>query len=159
MKAFFNSRWFPSVVMAIILALGGTVGGLYLADAPMAQGATNFDSLVLSSDLTVGGNATIAGTTVNTVSSITPANGSTLTVSSAFYQVNSSGNVTITLGTTGAVSGQIVYLYGDDANTVLIADTNVRTSSGGALSLGQYDIAGFIFNGTDWIELFLLANS
>jgi hypothetical protein len=90
---------------------------------------------------------------------ITPSNLSTLTVDKTFYIVNSSTNVTFTLGTSGAVAGQMLILYFDDNHSVIIADTNVRTTTGGALTMGQYDVVGWIYSGAAWVELYLAADS
>jgi hypothetical protein len=64
----------------------------------------------------------------------------------------------VTLGTTGAVAGQVVWFYGDDANTVTFADTNLRSHDGAALTMGQYDLVGLIYSGAAWIQAVELAN-
>ena len=33
------------------------------------------------------------------------------------------------------------------------------TNNGSAVTLGQYDISGWLCTGTEWIEMFLLADS
>jgi hypothetical protein len=53
----------------------------------------------------------------------------------------------------------MLILYGDDAHNILIADTNLLSSTGSALTVGQYDVCALIFNGTAWVELYLLADS
>ncbi|RPI64649.1 MAG: hypothetical protein EHM48_00415 [Planctomycetaceae bacterium] len=119
-----------------------------------STGVLNFnDSATVTGDLTVNGEGIYAST------AITPSNLSTVTPAVSFYTINSSTNVTITLGTSGATVGQMLILYGDDANTVTIADTNIRTSSGAALTLGQYDVVIFIYAGGAWIEISISANS
>jgi hypothetical protein len=136
---------------------------LYISDQPVTQGATNLTSLELSEDLSVGDDVSITGDLASgmfiaTASQLTPSNNDTLTIAASFNVINSSGDITITLGTTNAVAGQLVWLYGDDAHTVLIADTNILTSDGNALSIGQYDAVEMIFNGTKWVELLKIAN-
>lgn len=85
--------------------------------------------------------------------------GELLTVTKTVYGLDSAGNVTVTLSTSGAAEGQFLILIGDDANNITIADTNIRTSTGAALVLGQYDVVMFVFQDSEWIELLILANS
>jgi hypothetical protein len=65
----------------------------------------------------------------------------------------------MTLGTGSVSTGQLVAIYGDDNNTITINDTNVKTTTGSALSVGQFDLAVFIFDGTYWVEWLLAADS
>jgi hypothetical protein len=109
-------------------------------------------------DFDAGANAGMGGTVVYDQTSITPANASTLTVTSTFYEVNSAAPVTVTLGTTGATAGQVLYLYGDDNNTITIADTNLKSTDGNAVTFGQFDAVGFIFDGANWVLLFNSGN-
>lgn len=104
-----------------------------------------------------GSSAFLDLTTLN-MAKITPTSGSTLTPTHTFYEVNSAGAITMTLGTTGAVAGQLLYLYGDDNYTVTINDTNIRSSDGNAVAIGQYDMVVWIFEDTEWIELLKIAN-
>ena len=148
-------------------------------------GTTNFDDLELdnltvsdditiSDDLTVTDDASIGGD-LALVGALTAAGSNTLdlliaeqteltattttvTPTHTFYHLNSAGAVTITLAAS-ATEGQILVLYGDDANTITIADTNIRTSDGNKLTIGQYDIVVMIYDDSEWIELLKLANS
>ncbi len=124
---------------------------------------TNLTDLVLSGTLAVTGastftGATTSGITILTATALTPATGSTLTPTASFYIIHTTGNITMTLGTT-ATAGQVIYLYGDDANTITINDTNILTHDGAALSIGQYDMVGMIYMGTKWVQFFEVANS
>jgi len=83
----------------------------------------------------------------------------TLNPTASFYVINSAGVVTITLGTTGVQAGDFLVLNNISGNNAVIADTNVRTTTGAALTLGQYDVVAFVYNGAAWIELYLAANS
>ena len=67
--------------------------------------------------------------------------------------------LTLTLQTSTVQAGEILYLMDTAAVAVTIADTNIRTSTGTVLTLGQYDIAVLIYTGTEWYEIALLANS
>ncbi len=118
--------------------------------APVPQGivtTTTFTDLTISGAANLGWNA------------ISPATGSTLTPTYSVYKIDTSAAITMTLGTTGAVSGQLLILYGDDNYTVTINDTNLLSTTGNALSVGQYDVAVFIFNGSKWVEWLLAADS
>lgn len=159
------------VALAGLLILGMllAMGVLQPVEAPVARSYTclvyteqGCGKLVVASggeiEVQSGGVLDVQGKLDYGMASITPGNGSTLNPAVGFYEVNSAGAVTITLGTTDVVAGQWVWLYGDDANTVTIADTNIRTHDGNALALGQYDLIGMIFDGTAWIQAVELAN-
>jgi len=81
-----------------------------------------------------------------------------LTPTVSVYGLDSGGNVTMTLGA-GCTDGQMLTLIGDDANNIVINDTNVRTSTGGALTIGQYDVVGWICMDSELLELYIIANS
>ncbi len=89
--------------------------------------------------------------TVNDGDWITP---TTLTV----YALDSGGAVTITLGACSN-EGQFLYLIGDDANDIIINDTNVRTSDGNAVTINQWDIVAWVCQDVEWLELFTITNS
>jgi len=82
-----------------------------------------------------------------------------LSPTASFYTLNPASILTITLGTTGVAAGDILILYDAANQQVDIADTNVKTTSGTVLTLGQYDVVMFIFDGSAWIEMFLAADS
>jgi hypothetical protein len=84
--------------------------------------------------------------------------GETLTPTVTIYALDSAGAVTVTLAAS-ATEGQLLILIGDDANDIIIADTNIRTSTGGALTINQWDVAGFVYQDAEWIELLLITNS
>lgn len=88
---------------------------------------------------------------------ITITNGYTLTPTSNVYALDSAGAVTMTLAAS-ATEGQSLTLIGDDANTITIADTNIRTTTGAALTLGQYDVIVFVYQDSEWLEVSLSAN-
>ena len=48
----------------------------------------------------------------------------------------------------------------DDANAVVIADANLRSSDGAAITLtAANDIAVFVYQDSEWNELLLITNS
>ncbi|RJX17536.1 MAG: hypothetical protein C4575_12905 [Desulforudis sp.] len=155
-----------NAVITLVVALAVSVGALIAFDVPVVQGVTNFDSLTLSENLIVGGTSALGDDvtftesivlTPNTFSATTGA--ISLTADYTYYNITPTGTITLTLTTTGASIGQLLVITNKAAQNIVIADTIVRTSSGAALTLGQYDIVAFVFTGTEWYELFLLANS
>lgn len=123
------------------------------APASRAVGDTNFTNLV-AEDLTLSGALTLGR------SDITPTAGQTITPESNYsmYTINSSGAVSVTLAAP-TQAGNVLILYGDDNNTITVNDTNIRTSTGNAVTLGQYDISLWVSTATEWIEVALLADS
>ena len=115
--------------------------------------------LALTGDIALTGGLDLSGLLQTSFDNLTVTNGYILTPTLTTYALDTAGAVTITLGTT-ADEGQLLILINDDANATIIADTNVRTSTGGAITLaGAYDIIVFIFQDAEWIQLLTLANS
>jgi len=126
------------------------------------DGITHFNNLS-TTDLTVTGEASLAQLTVTGPAilddkEVTLSANATITPTASIYHVSSTKAVTLTLAACSS-NGQLLYLFGDDNNTVTIADSNVRTTTGSALSLGQYDLAVFVCFDTEWIELALATDS
>lgn len=150
-----------TTIAGTLTATGATVlnGGLTM-DTNKFTVADTSGNTVIGGTLSVADKITLSGETVFASSEITPANGSTLTISATYYKVNSSAAVTITLGTTGATAGQIVIFYGDDNNTVKFADTNLLSSDGNAIDLGQYDIVMLVYtSASKWALIAKSTNS
>ena len=103
-------------------------------------------------DLTVTGAPVLDDTAVNLAAD------TTITPTAGFYHVSATKAVTITLAACSA-NGQLLFLFGDDNQTVTIADSHIRTTTGSALTLGQYDLALFACVDTEWVELALAADS
>lgn len=85
-------------------------------------------------------------------------NGETLTPTYTVYALDSASAVTVTLAAS-ADEGQLLVLIGDDAYTITIADTNIRTSDGAAATLGQYDVIVFVYQDSEWMQVVKTANS
>ncbi|MBU1747009.1 MAG: hypothetical protein KKA73_04920, partial [Chloroflexi bacterium] len=83
----------------------------------------------------------------------------TMTPTSTFYICTPAAQATWTLGTSGIAAGTELIVYNTAAQDLIIAHTNMLSSSGAALTINQYDLAAFIFNGTSWVEMYLIANS
>lgn len=82
-----------------------------------------------------------------------------LAPAASFYELAPAATLTLTLQTGSAAVGDILILANTVATSTIIADSNIRTSTGGALTLGQYDVIAFVFAGGAWYELWLIANS
>ena len=87
-----------------------------------------------------------------------PTAGQILTPTLTFYSVDSSGAVSMTLGAS-CTQGQPLILYGDDANTVTVNDTNIFTTDGNAVTFGQYDAVLWVCDTNTWIHVAKSANS
>jgi hypothetical protein len=108
-------------------------------------GTTHLNSLTLDRILTLdAADLTVANTT--------------LTPAYSAYHLDSAGATTLTL-TACADNGRLLVLFGDDNNTITLADSSIRTTTGNALSIGQYDLCLLVCYDTEWIELALAADS
>jgi len=167
-------------IVALGVLIAGFFGGRYsipdyvpaepLEIQTMVEGDTNFTNVVASGDITAGddlsvgddatvtGDLTVSGST-STAGLLYPSfadetitDGETLTPTVTVYNLDSGGAVTMTLAAC-STDGQPLILVGDDANNILIADTNVRTNDGGTQTIGQYDMITWICIDTEWVEL------
>jgi len=121
------------------------------ADAITAADLTASDDLVVTDDTTLSGFFNLDDTDLTvTTATITP----TVTM----YHGDSAGNVTWTLPAC-SVNGQLLVIYGDDANTITIADSNIRSTDGNAITIGQYDVVILICVDTEWNHVAKSANS
>ena len=110
-------------------------------------------------DVTLTGGLDLSGLLQTSFSNLTVTNGYVLTPTVTTYALDTAGAVTITLGAS-ADEGQLLILINDDANATIVADTNIRTSTGSALTMaGAYDILVFIYQDSEWLELLAIADS
>ncbi len=116
-----------------------------------SRGVTGFDDLAIE-DVTSSGKL-IQGSTAITVT-----NGATITPAYSVYNLSAAGAVTVTLAAP-AVTGQVLYLYGDDNQTITVADSNIYSTDGNAVTLGQYDIVEFMSVGSKWVHVAKSADS
>jgi hypothetical protein len=140
-------------VLFVALVIAGMF--FYLADKPVQQGVTNFDSITLSEDLIVGddltvtGDTDIAGMTPDslTVSGAAILNGGLTMDSTAFTVADTSGNTSVagTLNVTGNVS---------DSNSALTVVDNAMID--GAADAIQLTVQGYV---TQTTGLLVLENS
>lgn len=146
-------------VLALAAVFGYDIGVIQPREASTAstastdRGTTNLTDLAVE-DLTLSGALTVGR------ADITPTAGQTITPESSYsmYTINSSGAVSITLAAP-TQAGNILILYGDDNNTVTVNDTNIRSTDGNAVTLGQYDVVLWISTATEWIHVAKSADS
>lgn len=101
----------------------------------------------------------ISGVFQPSFANLTVSNGDTITPTYTIYALDTSGAVTITLAAS-ADEGQLLLLINDDANATIIADTNLRSSDGNAITLaGAYDVALFVYQDSEWLLIASSANS
>ena len=110
-------------------------------------GTTHFDDLQLTG-LLQPGFADLAAT-----------DGMTITPEYTVYALDTTAAVTVTLAAS-AEEGQLLVLINDDANATIIADTNLRSSDGNAITLaGAYDVVLFVYQDSEWLEIAKSADS
>lgn len=146
--------------LLVFAVLIGMLVGPVLIERSMA-GTTNLDDLIVRNitimgDQVVGDDLVVSGegyfnTSIDVVGpavlyqpvfetrAITLTAGMSVTPEHGAYHLSSTGAVSMTLAAC-VNDGQLVSLYGDDANTVTINDTNIRSTDGNAITLGQYDV-------------------
>jgi hypothetical protein len=126
------------------------------------RGTTNVndlavDSLSASGAVAAGGTLS-GGALIQGARAITLTAGLQVTPDRGVYVLSSSAAVSMTL-TAPTSPGQLLLLYGDDANTITVNDSNIYTTDGNAVTIGQYDLVGFLSVGSKWVHLFKSANS
>lgn len=151
-------------------------------NVPTARGVTNFDSLTLSDNLVVGGTSSVTGastlTGAVTAAGAVTATGAlvasndltvddtfniddtaytltgtqTLTPTASFYLLNPATTLTLTLATGSATVGDLLILYNTVTTSTVVVDTTA-TVGGGNVTLGQNDLAVFIFANSVWAEV------
>jgi len=129
----------------------GSTGGLTLANGLTVTtgGAT----------ITAGGLTVAAGVFAPSFANLTVTDGDTITPTVTVYAIDTAGAVTATLAAS-ASEGQLLILINDDANATIIADTNLRSSDGNAITLaGAYDVAVFVYQDSEWLLIATSANS
>lgn len=137
------------LVLAIVWVL---LAGLLIActsqsvDVP-SRASGSITGVSLTGDMLVGAST-----------AVTVTDGMVITPTHTTYVLSAAGAVGLTLGAS-CDTGQMLYLYGEDAQTITVADTNIYTTDGSTVAIGQYDVVGWICNGNKWFHLFKSANS
>ena len=122
-----------------------------------AADVTTTDDLTVGDDLIVTGNVTLQSLAVLSTTNLAVTT-ATITPTVSAYHADSAGNVTWTLPAC-SVNGQLLLLYGDDANTITIADAALRSTDGNAVTIGQFDLVLLVCFDTEWVHLAKSANS
>ena len=82
-----------------------------------------------------------------------------LTPAASFYTLDPVEALTLTLAVNSANAGDLLFLTNVSTYTVTVSDTNVLTSDGDVVTMGQDAVAVFIFVGASWYEIALSDNS
>jgi hypothetical protein len=135
-----------------------TFNNLAAGDLALDDDLTVGDDATVTGDLAVTGGSTLSGIAVLGSTSLTQTTGQTLTPVSSVYHIDTAGAITMTLAAC-TTNGQLLIIYGDDANNITINDTNIRTSTGNAIVVAQYDVAMFVCVDTEWVEMLLITDS
>lgn len=126
---------------------------LYVTADLEVDGETELDgALDADSTANIAGALTLQALLYPSFADETITDGETLTPTVTVYNLDSGGNVTMTLAVC-STDGQLLVLVGDDANNILIADTNVRTNDGSTQTIGQYDMITWVCIDAEWVEL------
>jgi len=81
---------------------------------------------------------------------VTATDGQTITPTTSLYILDAASEITITLAACSN-NDQQLRLFGNDAQTINVNDTNIRTTDGNAITFDQYDIVGWECVSTEWI--------
>lgn len=106
----------------------------------------------------VTGNQTLSALAIHSSTTVTVTDGLTITPTTSLQIWDAGGAVTVTLAACSN-TGQVLYTYGNDAQTITVADTNILTTDGNAVTLGQYDIIEWLCVSTKWVHIAKSANS
>ena len=145
------------VVLAAVLLGAWLLLGAQPAEPVQELGTTHFSGMSISGNLAVTGNTTFSGLVYPSSTTLTPTAGQSITPAYDLYIIDSSGAVSVTL-TACSHNGQEVWFYGEDANTITVNDSNIRSTDGNAVTFGQYDVVGFMCAKTEWNHIAKSAN-
>lgn len=144
------------------------IGWAIISKLNVEKGGANFDSDVTTTGnvsavnvsasgavnvtgaLVVTGTTTSVGLALPSTTSAVITDGTTITVATTYYALTNSVASTITLAAVGT-SGQELVLAARTANEITINDTNIRTPSGGVLTMTQYTITGWRYQDDEWL--------
>ena len=142
-----------TVLIVVALLLGAL--GAFIALQPDPPAA--FNSQYLGE--TTAQSLTLNDKLVTSSQSYTLTAGQLITPTKSLYVLSASGAVSMTLAPCSSATSKFIVLYGDDNQTITVNDTNIYTTDGNAVTLGQYDVVGFHCVGTKWSLTFKSANS
>ena len=110
--------------------------------------------ITLENDETIGNNTNglidFGGGLIYNTTTITVTDGETITPTTyTGYRLNAASEVTITLAACSS-DFQPLFLYGEDAQTINVADSDIRTSDGNAIAFDQYDVVEWQCVNSEW---------
>lgn len=142
----------------ILAAVVASVVVASVAFLPVLAQISNFDNIVITSDLVVGDDLTVTGDTVlggftrhSKATAVTVTNGGTITPTASYQPLTSTAN----RGTSSIAvlsAGTVVHFVNTANTTITLTDTGTLKLSGNA-ALGQYDSLILLSDGTNWIEV------
>lgn len=153
-----------------IVALGTThFTNLEAEDITATDDLVVTDDSTLTDDVAIGGDLTLTGALAltgaftaggsNTLDIVIfehtalTATTTTITPTHTFYSLDTAAAVTITLAASGT-EGQLLILINDDANATIIADTNLISADGNAITMTNADdMAILIYQDSKWHEI------
>lgn len=117
----------------------------------LAQGISNFSSIVLSGDLVVGDDVTIVGDVVTQPTTlIVVTSGSTITPLGAYVPITGATGVG-TASIANPTAGRLIYIVNMANATITLTDTGTLKLASN-FAMGQYDSITLRGDGTSWIE-------
>lgn len=140
------------VIVALLLGGLGVFLGLATGNEPASINTQNYGDVTAQS-------VTLNGRLVTSSDAFTLTAGQLVTPTKSLYLLSASGSVSMTLAPCSATTSKFIVLYGDDNQTITVNDTNIYTTDGNAVTLGQYDVVGFHCAGTKWSLTFKSTNS
>lgn len=152
MRKLMISSLLAAVLLVLLLALPALAQGITNFTTIIASGdITAGDDLTVSDDLTVGDDTALGGHLAHTPgTTIVVTNGGTITPVSAHVPLSSTGSVG-TASIAGPTAGRVIFLVNLANTTITLTDTGTLKLAGNA-ALGQYDTLTLRGDGTNWIE-------
>jgi len=84
-------------------------------------------------------------------------NAATFTPTGTYQPITSTATVTPLLSTSGYTAGDLLFLTNESATSIVLEDSGTLMLNT-ARTIGQYDILGLLFDGTNWLELWFNNN-
>jgi hypothetical protein len=139
----------------LVLAVSILTGLSLTAFAPPKQEPTGFDNVALTGDLRVADDTTLLGSLILPQQSATVTGSFTIAPTASYIVLSSSlavtSSATSAITTTGATSGQVIFVRNDNASDVIIIDgTGGTVECKADIALGFDDVQSFIYNGAVW---------
>lgn len=121
-------------------------------------GATGGLTLAAGLTVTAGDAVLSSGTLTIEETDNTTTGTQTITPTTTYLHFAPTAVTTVTIATGSGVEGDLLIIHNIVSTNTVIVDTGA-TQGGGNVTLGQDDVAGFIFGDGVWVELFSPDNS